>query len=244
MTDKIEAISDFYECSLQLFQWSKGTDLLIDIIEQVEIQVSTLHQLYQWKRDNLLFPKPTLSTSHTFVFWVHSSIVDAVLRLTGVRGGFKVKQSYPKPPDSSTYKGKKQNPRPRRILLDIGCDDPAFIQILTQMGLEVELVWHHAANLLNYEIIEICTAQYIDLLVTCNERILTPPEEWLTYLMPHRTRLFFPSPKLLETPKVFAQAIYDRAYAKRERKRSNPHQLQLEFFRTLKLKSSHENQPE
>ena len=243
MTNEIESNSEFYECSLQLFQWGKGTDLLEDIIEQVDTQVATLHQLYQWKRSYLLLPKPTLSTPHTFVFWVHSSIVDIALRLAGVRGGFNVCQTDPKLPDSSTYKGKKLNPRPRRILLDIGCDDPAFVQILTQMGLEVELVWRHAANLLNYEIIEICTAQYIDLLVTCNERILTPPEEWLTYLMPHRTRLFFPPQKLLETPKALAQTIFDRAYTKRKLKRPNPHQLQLEFFRTLERKSMEKFQP-
>ena len=115
--------------------------------------------------------------------------------------------------------------------------NPAFVQKLIQMGLEVELVWRHAANLLNYEIIDMCTAQYIDLLVSCNERILTPPDEWLTYLMPHRTRLFFPPPKLLETPEVLAKAIFDRAYAKRKRKRPNPHQLQLEFFSNLERKS-------
>ncbi len=237
MTNEIESNSEFYECSLQLSQWSKGIDLLEDILEQIEAQMATLRQLHQWKCDYLLLPKPTLGSSHTFVFWVHSSIVDNALRLTGVRGGFNICQIDPKTPDSSTYKGKKQNPRPRRVLLDIGCDDPAFVQKLIHMGLEVELVWRHAANLLNYEIIEICTAQYIDLLVTCNERILTPPEEWITYLMPHRTRLFFPPPKLLETPKALAQAIADRAYAKRKLKRPNSHQLQLEFFNNLDRKS-------
>jgi hypothetical protein len=243
MTDEIESNSEFYECSLQLFQWSKGTDLLKDIIEQVEIQVATLHQLYQWKRDYLLLPKPTLSASHTFVFWVHSSIVDNALGLPGVRGGFNISQIDPKTPDSSTYKGKKQTPRPRRVLLDIGCDDPTLINALTKLGLEVELVWRHAADLLNYEIIEVCTAQYIDVLVSTNRRLLTPLEEWLTYLMPHRTRLFFPPPQLLKDPTVLAQTIYDRAFTIRKRKRANSGQLQNDFFRTLERKSSEEIPP-
>ena len=242
MTDQIELDSDFYECSLQLFPWAKGTDLLEDILEQIDIQVTTLRQLHQWKRAYLLFPKPTLSSSYVFVFWVDSSIVDAVLRLTGVQGGFKINQNNIKLPDSSTYKGKKQNPRPRRILLDIGYNDPSLIKALTQLGLEVELVWRHAADLMNYEIIEICTAQYIDVLVSTNGQLLTPPEEWLTYLMPHRTRLFFPPPQLLKDPKVLAQAIYDRAFTIRKRKRANSNQLQTEFFRTLELKSSEEIQ--
>ncbi len=69
---------------------------------------------------------------------------------------------------------------------------------------------------------------------------MNPVEEWLKYLMPHRTRLFFPSQKLLETPKVFAQDIYDRAFTIRKRKRANSDQLQHEFFRTLERKSLEE----
>ncbi|MFX1282536.1 MAG: hypothetical protein ACFFB5_02735 [Promethearchaeota archaeon] len=238
MTDELDFFSNFYECSFQLVPISKGTDLLEDIFEQIEVQVKTINQLLHWKRKHLLFPKPTLSTDQIFVFWVHPSIVDKALRLTRVRGGFKICQIDRKRPDSSTYKGKKQNSRPRRILLDVGCDDPLFVQKLIHMGLEVELVWRHAANLMNYEIIEICTAQYIDLFVTRNEQILTPTEEWLTYLMPHRIRLFFPPSKLLKTPEVLAQAIYDRAHAKRKRKRPKPHQLQLVYFNNLEQKSS------
>ncbi|MFX0174028.1 MAG: hypothetical protein ACFE9L_19255 [Candidatus Hodarchaeota archaeon] len=196
--------SDFYECSLQLVPWAKGTSQLENIFSQVEAQVPTLHQLLQWKQKYLLLPKPTLSTTQTFVFWVHSSIVDSTLRLMGVQGGFNINQVPPKLPDSSTYKGKKQNPCPRRVLLDIGRDDPALIKALTQLGLELELVWYHASDLLNYEIIEICTAQYIDMLVSTNGKLLTPPEEWLTYLMPHRTRLFFPPPQLFKDPTVLA----------------------------------------
>ncbi len=228
MNDELELFSDFYECSLQLVPWAKGTDLLEDILKQIEAQVATLYQLLQWKRNYLLFSKPTLSTDRTFVFWVHSSVVDSALLLTGVKGGFKITQKKPNLPDSSTYKGKKQNPRPRRVLLDIGCDDPALIKALTRLGLEVELVWRHAADLLNYEIIEICTDQYLDILVSTNSQLLTPPEEWLTYLMPHRTRLFFPPSQLLQDPETLAQTIYERAFTQLKRKQTtkiNSHHL-------------------
>ncbi len=237
MSDELDFFSDFYECSFQLVPSSKGTDLIEDIFEQMEVQVKIIYQLLHWKRKHLLFPKPTLSTDQIFVFWVYSSVLDSALLLTGVQGGFKVTQKEPKLSDSSTYKGKKQTPRPRRVLLDIGCDDPALIKALTQLGLEVELVWRHAADLLNYEIIEICTAQYIDILVSTNNQLLTPPEEWLTYLMPHRTRLFFPPPQLLREPKVLAQNIYNHAFTRLKRKKikqPNPHQLQDKTVKTVK----------
>jgi hypothetical protein len=243
MNEETESNSDFYECSLQLVPWAKGTDLLEEILKQVGSQVATLHQLLQWKRNHLLLSKPTLSTFQIFVFWVHPSIVDSALHLTGVRGGFKATQTKPKIPDSSTYKGKKQTPRSRRVLQDIGCDNPALIKALTQLGLEVELVWRHAADLLNYEIIEVCTAQYIDVLVSTNRRLLTPPEKWLTYLMPHRTRLFFPPPQSLKDPTVLAQTIYERTFTRLKRRRANSGQLQNDFFRTLEQKFSDEIQP-
>ena len=240
MSDEISTNFDFYEFLIPLVPWAKGTDLLSDILKQVESQATTLHQLHQWKLNHLLLTKPTLNTSQTLVFWVHSSILDSVQNLAGVRGGLPVSQIDVRPPDSSTYKGKKQNPRPRRILLDIGCDDPALIKVLTQLGLEVELVWRQASDLLNYEIIEICTSQYIDMLVSTNGRLLTPPEEWLTYLMPQRTRLFFPPQELLESPKVLAQAIHSRAYTKQTRRQSNSTQLQRESRKIIPRSPSEE----
>ncbi|MFW9906446.1 MAG: hypothetical protein ACFFFH_19180 [Candidatus Thorarchaeota archaeon] len=242
MINKNETNSEFYECSIQLLQWVKGTDILGDIIKQIKIRMTTLNQLYQWKRVYLLHPKPTLNTSHTFVFWVHSSIVDLALQLAGVQGSFKVSKINPKLSGSSSYKGKKQNPRLHRILLDIGIDDPTLIQALTQLGLEVELVWHHAADLLNYEVIEICTEQYIDLLVSSNQRLLTPLKEWLIYLMPHRTRLYLSSQKLLESPKALAQVINERAHLIRKRKQVNSHKLQHEFLNNLVMKTYQEIQ--
>jgi hypothetical protein len=226
---------------------SKGTDLIEDIFKQSEAQIKSVYQLLHWKRNYLLFPKPTLSTDQIFVFWVHSSVVGSALLLTGVRGGFKVNQKKPKMPDSSTYKGKKQNPRPRRILLDIGCDDPALVKALTQLGLEVELVWRHAADLLNYEIVEICTEQYIDILVSTNGQLLTPPEEWLTYLMPHRTRLFFPPPQLLKNPTNLAQTICKRAFTQLKRKQTNnvnSHHLQSQFVENVPKIQSNPNKKE
>ena len=238
MNDESGKNSDWYECSLQLVPWAQGTDLLEDIVEQMELQLATLQQLLQWKRKYLLHPKPTSSTSDIFVFWVQESVIDQALHLTSVRGGFQVSELKPKLPDSSTYRGKKQSPRPRRVLLDVGCDNPALIHALTQLGLEIELVWRHAADLLNYEIIEICTAQYIDLFVSTNNRVLTPPEEWLTYLLPHRTRLFFPPKQVVESQKALAQAIYQRARAKRKRIRGSSQQLQQALLRTLGQKTS------
>ncbi len=114
MNDKLESYSDFYECSLQLVPWTKGTDLLGNTFKQVKAQAMTLCQLLHWKHNYLLFPKPTLITAQTFVFWIHTFILDSALRLTGVQGGFKVAQKKPLLPDSSTYKGKK-----RRVLKKI-----------------------------------------------------------------------------------------------------------------------------
>ncbi|MFW9905571.1 MAG: hypothetical protein ACFFFH_14610 [Candidatus Thorarchaeota archaeon] len=225
MSNELDFFSDFYECLLQLAPSSKGTDPLEVIFEQIEVRLKTIYQLLHWKRNHLLFPIPTLSTDQIFVFCVHSSVLESALLLTGVQGGFKVRQKKPRLPDSSTYKGKKQTPRPRRVLLDIGCDDPVLIKALTRLSLEVELVWHHAAEFLNYEIIEICTAQYIDILVSTNSHLLTPPEGWLTYLMPHRTRLFLPSPQLVQNPKALAQTIYERTFTRLKRKQANKFNL-------------------
>ncbi len=244
MSNEIRTNFDFYEFSIPLVPWTKGTDLLSNILKQAESQATTLHQLHQWKLKHLLLSKPTLSTSQTFVFWVHSSILDSTQCLAGVRGGLPVSQIGVRPPDSSTYKGKKQNPRPRRVLLDIGCDDPTLIKSLKQLGLEVELVWRHASDLLNYEIIEICTSQYIDILVSTNGRLLTPPEEWLTYLMPQRTRLFFPPPKLLKSPEGLAQAIHNRAHTRQTRKQANSTQSQHESQKIITRNPSDEIQTE
>ncbi|MFW9906838.1 MAG: hypothetical protein ACFFFH_21215 [Candidatus Thorarchaeota archaeon] len=136
----------------------------------------------------------------------------------------------------STYKGKKQTPRPRCVLLDFGCDDPTLIYQLKKSGSKVERVWHHAADPLNYEIIEICTTQYIDILVSTNRKLLTPPEEWLTYLLPHHTSLFFPPPQLLQAPEVLPHNIYNHSFTRFQRKNKQlySHQLQYKAIKRIK----------
>jgi len=182
----------------------------------------TLNQLLQWKKSGLIFPKPTLSLKYTFVFWVHKSIIDSVLSLSNVQGGLPIQDINNRLPDSSSYKGKKRSPRPRRVLLDIGCESSALIDKLKQLGLEVVRLWDYAADLLHYEIIELCTAQYIDLLVTTNEKLLLPREEWLDYLMPHRTRMLIIPQRKLDFPEDLASSIYHYAHRKRKFKTKNP----------------------
>ena len=154
--------SDYFECSFALTHWVRGTDIMIEIIDQIERRVATLHRIFLWKKDHLIIPKPSLSSQEIFTFWAHKSIIDEVLHLPGIRGGFRVNYQSKSLPDSSTYKGKKQSPRPRRILLDVGSDTATIIQQVNQLGLEVELLWTHIADLLHYEIVELCTSQYID----------------------------------------------------------------------------------
>ncbi len=219
--------SEFFECSFSLSRWVQGTDLMVNIMDQFESQVAIFRQLYQWKKSYLLLPKPTLSTPITFVFWAHKSIIDTVLRLPVVQGGFQVGKTLPKPNTYSPYKGKKQSPRSRRVLIDIGCDFPDLVSQLKQFGLEVEYLWDYVADLIHYEIINICTSQYFDLLLTTNERLFTPPEEWLTYLMPRRTQILFIQKNRLKDPENFAQEIYQQVHTKRKFKSHNPHQTQL-----------------
>lgn len=216
ISEKNEKFLEFFECSFPLTQWACGTDLMSDILAQVEACVSSIKQLSHWKSEFLLYPKPTLSSKQILVFWVHKSIIDAALHLPGVRGGFSVFKKPVSLPDSSTYGGKKQSPRPRRVLLDIGVDTSELIRHLHQLGLEVEQVWTHAADLLHYEIIELCTSQFIDLLVTTNPRLLMPPEEWLDYLMPHRTRIIVIPETSLNSTELLAKDIHQRAYKKRK----------------------------
>ena len=213
--------SSFYECHFPLIDWIHGTTLLNEMVNTIAQLAKTLQQLHQWKIQGLIFPKPTLSSRYTFVFWVEASIIDSVLAFPQIRGGLQVQEGKVPLPDSSSYKGKKQTPRPRRILLDVGCDSPLLINQLKKLGLEVVRLWDYADDLVNYEVIEICTSQYIDLLVSTNDRLLMPPEEWLEYLMPHRTRMYFPPKTYLGNPKVLVREIYKRAYTKRKFKTRN-----------------------
>ena len=93
-----------------------------------------------------------------------------------------------------------------------------LVKKLEGMGLEVVRLWDKVADMLHHEIIEICNAQYIDLLVTSNERILTPKEEWINYLIPSRTRIWITNKKSTEDNEQIAKMIQTRAYTKRRYK--------------------------
>ncbi|MFX1286280.1 MAG: hypothetical protein ACFFB5_21785 [Promethearchaeota archaeon] len=99
--------SDYFECSFLLTHWVRGTDIMVEIINQIERRVATLHQIFRLKNDHLIIPKPSLSSPEIFTFWAHESIIDEVLHLPGIRGGFRVNCQTTPLPDSSTYKGKK-----------------------------------------------------------------------------------------------------------------------------------------
>ena len=212
MNDDPSFWSEFYECAFILSPWGLGTDLLGDLIATIRAHTDSLAQLHHWKRRGLLFAKPSLSTPNIFVFWIHESVVNKALLLPGVRRGFRVTKKPNELSESSRASGEKSSPR---VLLDLGCDTPRIIQELTWMGLEVEVVWQYLADLIHHELVDLCTSQSFDLLVTTNERLMMPPEEWLDYLMPRRTQLFVPPPSLLQTPKNLASAIYQRAMAHR-----------------------------
>ncbi len=211
----------YFECSFVLTNWVSGTNLMNEFLNTIESRVSSLRKIHYWKKTNLILPKPTLSSAEIFTFWVHETIIDKVLQLPGVRGGFRVKNDYTSLPDSSTYKGKKQSPRPRRVLLDVGSDTLNLIQHLKKLGLEVEQLWTHVMDLLHYEIIEVCTSQYIDILVTTNPRLLMPPEEWIDFLLPHRTRIIVVPEEIKKNPAEFAKIISKRAHSKRKFKTKN-----------------------
>ena len=211
----------FCEYHFPLIEWCKGIDFLGDILTKVQERAHTLDQLYQYNCQQLLFPKPTLSTNRTFTFWVVKSICDSVRSLPGIFGGSLVTDNYPRNTDSSMYKGKKTSPRPRRILLDISVDNSEIANNLRNLGLEVERIWDYVADLIQYEIIDVCTTQYIDLLVTINDRLMTSSEEWLEYLMPHRTRLCIASPHLIDNPEELTSHIYQRVHTKRKYKTKN-----------------------
>lgn len=63
------------------------------LLTKVNSYTKTLQQLNEWKNNGLVILKPTLSSKHIIVFWVHDSILSKTLRLTGVRGGFKLSSS-------------------------------------------------------------------------------------------------------------------------------------------------------
>ncbi len=235
MTNIQNFLDHFYECSFPLTYWVRGTDIFEDIVTQVNNYVNSLHHLYQFKERKLLIPKPTFSSQRTLIFWVHESIVNDTLNLHGVRGGFQVRKSESSFRDGFT-KTKQSIPSPR-ILLDFGCDSLPFVNHLEKLGLEVVYLWEYVADLYHHEIIELCSDQRIDLLISINERLFTPSEEWLDYLIPHRTQLYLTSRSKVKRPKSLAREVYRRIYAKWNFKNSNSCQNQVSI-KNRKIKTT------
>ncbi len=205
----------FYEYQFPLSEWIQGSYSLKEMISIVTKNLTILQQLYAWENKGFVFSKPTRSLRNTFVFWIDESLIESVREFRNIRGGLPVSDMKDSLADSSTYKGKKVSPRPRRILLDIGCDSPSLVKHLEQLGLEVISLWEYVADLIHHEIIDQCHAQYIDLLVSTNERVLMPTEEWITYLMPHRTRLFTVPRDIVSNYENLAIVIKQKAFQKR-----------------------------
>ena len=200
----------FYECSFPLSLWARGTDLLSEIITQIDQYHATLHQLYQWKQNKLVLPRYALSTTNNFVFWAHESIIKEVLQLHGIRGGFRVVQSTSQPSSLPNSRKKKQAPRSQRVLLDLDCDSSELIHSLKSLGVEVVCFWNHLADIYHYELIELCATQNFDILVTKNDRLFTPRGEWIELLFPRSTKLYVISQELLRDYKQLSIEIHRR----------------------------------
>ena len=143
----------------------------------------------EWKKSGLVILKPTLSSNQTLVFWVHESILSKTLKLTGIRGGFKVNVSGSQNLSSAFNAQKKTFHHSPRVLLDLGCDSSEIITKLCQCGLEDSCVWDFISDLYHYELIQECQKNSFDFLVSKNERLFTPSEEWMQYLLPRKTKL-------------------------------------------------------
>jgi hypothetical protein len=197
----------FFEAHFPLTGWISGIKLLQESFPVFQSRFATFAQLFHWMQQGRIIPKPTLSTARTFTFWFPATLWGSVMALPGIYGGSPVNLS-PSWPHTL--------PRPKRVLLDIGVDNPSLITQLKQAGLEIVWAWDYLNDLIQYELIEVCSAQYIDLIVTTNERLLTSSEDWLSYLLPHRTRLFIIPPEaVLQNPHTLAEAIVTRAQTKR-----------------------------
>ncbi len=179
----------FYECSFPLVQWACGTDLWCDLLNKVNSYVMTLQHLNKWKNNGLVFLKPTLSSKRTIIFWIHNSVLSKALELTGIRGGYKPSTNKSHIISLSNRQQKRKSNRSQRVLLDLGCDSPGLITKLRQCGLEVSSVWDCLSDLYHYELIEQCLNHHFDFLVSKNERLFTPNEEWMQYLLPRKTKL-------------------------------------------------------
>lgn len=198
-------LENFMECSFPLVQWANGTELWNDMLTKVRSYTTTLQKLNEWKNNGLIIPKPTLSSNRTLVFWIHDSMVVEALKLSGVRGGFKFSPNTSDNRYLALKKQKKKIKQSQRVLLDIGCDSPELIAKLRNCGFIVDCIWDYLSDLYHYEIIEHCLTHRFDILVSKNERLFTPIEEWIQYLFPKRTKLLIvPEKRFLESKDTFS----------------------------------------
>jgi len=194
----------YSEFTFPLAQWAYGTELWNDMLTKIESYTYTLQKLNEWKNNGLVFPKPTLSSNLTIVFWIHDSLVTKALKLTGIRGGFNLSSNNSYNLSKASNQKKKKTNRSQRILLDLGCDSPDLIAKLRQCGLTVNSVWDYLSDIFHYELIQQCLNQSFDILVSKNERLFTPIEEWIQYLFPKKTKLLIvPEKRFLESNDPF-----------------------------------------
>ena len=187
------------------------------MLTKVESDTDTLQKLNHWKANGLVIPKPTLSSDRTLVFWIHNSLEPKALKLAGVRGGFKLSPNKSHNLSIASNQKRKKVNRSQRVLLDLDCDSPELIAKLRQCGLIVNCVWDYLSDLYHYELIQQCLNHSFDILVSKNERLFTPIEEWIQYLFPKKTKLLIVSENRLKENKDIFKLIYDNMCNKGEK---------------------------
>lgn len=173
----------------------------------------------EWKQQGLLLPKPTLSTNQMFTFWICQSLHNNASALPGLYGGHKI--NYNQNKHEKKEKTTRKNARSKLVLVDLELDSKELMDELKRFHLDIKRIWDFVGDIVQYELIEVCTSQYVDLIVTTNDRLLTRSEEWLKYLLPHRTRLCIVSKELLSDPNYLASMINQRICMKRSRSKKN-----------------------
>ena len=195
-----------------------ASELIAEINSCISQRAKTFSRLLQWKQQGYLFPKPTLSTVEVFTFWVDLALQDTVHHLPGLYGGHTINNPHGNSQTLASASREKITPRPRLVLLDFHLDTPDLTNELQQYNLTFKRIWDYISDLIQYELIDVCKSNYVDLIVTTNDRLFTSSEEWLQYLLPHRTRLFIVPKKLLTNYDHLASLINQRAFEKRKYK--------------------------
>ncbi|MHA1226535.1 MAG: hypothetical protein ACTSPV_07310 [Candidatus Hodarchaeales archaeon] len=199
--------SNFLEYYFPLSEWFQHREIITDIQRALKERAESFDLLVQYKRQGFITVRYSLSTPQVFVFWAHRSLHDELMSINGVKGGNALTI-----PDKE-----KTSPRKRVVLLDFGVDSSELIKELSPYHLEVRRVWDYLRDLVQYELIEVCKRNYIDLLVTSNERLFSSADEYLQYLFPKRTRLCYSAPVLNQDLKELAARINTRAYTPQKR---------------------------